>query len=578
MELEGIFKGIEGRFDFFNEVSIEYMDTRISRSELFYNQFHERMKEAYGGADAQLVFALDNAAFDYMRGPGKEVFPETPVVFCGVNNFEEKWLVGETLFAGVDEEQYGMLDAVNLAVETCPKSEGIFIISSRMSEVERLSENFDGKQYWRHLDPNGEATWAQVFEELEKIEVSTLIYLDVFEVNDNGERLDHRRLIDHLNSFGFPIFVSGERYMGVGALGGNFKNGIQSGRTAAEIGMRILAGERPSEIPVVSGLPNENRFDFRQMLRFGLSVGDVPSSAVIINGPSDFYLQYRFYFWAALVFIALQAVLIILLVVNMRRRKTAQISMEAEKDRAEAASQAKSEFLAIMSHEFRTPLNAILGFSQIMRLGDPDEKRSKYAEVIQSNGKQLLYLVDNLLNYTYYSKGKITSTASTCDLASELELLVDSFGAKTEYSAVSLELKSTDLPKTLRIDWPKTREIISNLVENALKFSSQGMVTIEIMVRNPEASRRELFCRINDEGPGISESDLESIFEPFTQVDTSMTRGHSGMGLGLAICSRLVEAMGGKIECSSKLGEGTTFEVTLPLERNATAPNEVDRD
>ncbi len=245
------------------------------------------------------------------------------------------------------------------------------------------------------------------------------------------------------------------------------------------------------------------------------------------------------------------------------RERTAELGKA--KETAVAASRAKSDFLAHMSHELRTPLNSILGYAQILRR-DPtlgDRQRSGVS-VIESSGEHLLTLINDVLDLSKIEAGKLEVEVDEFSLPSLLGNLADSERVRAEKRGlVFTYLAETPLPQTVRGDERKLRQILLNLIGNAIKFTERGSVTLR--VGRDSATRRQCPLRftVEDTGSGIADDELRKIFRPFHQAGDRAAV--EGTGLGLAITCRLVEVLGGEITVDSKLGEGSTFSVLLHL-------------
>jgi PAS domain S-box-containing protein len=231
----------------------------------------------------------------------------------------------------------------------------------------------------------------------------------------------------------------------------------------------------------------------------------------------------------------------------------------------EAASSAKSQFLANMSHEFRTPLNAILGYTSMLLQGisgplPPPVTRQ--LSRVDSNGKHLLTIINDILDIARIEAGKMPLNVARFamgDLVQEVLAEVDPLIQRAKLT-VRTEIGRA-LP-TLRSDRSKVKQILMNLISNALKFTPKGTVTVSAQVSKRKG---DLWISVADTGIGISDADQEAVFQDFRQVDNSPTRQYGGTGLGLAICRRLAAHLGGDIRLVSKLGEGSTFTLVLPL-------------
>ena len=262
----------------------------------------------------------------------------------------------------------------------------------------------------------------------------------------------------------------------------------------------------------------------------------------------------------------------ILIETDVSERLRAAEALRAARDAAEAGSRAKSAFLANMSHEIRTPLNGVIGMTGLLLDTQLDAQQREFAEIARTSGEALLALINDILDFSKIEAGHLEFESLDFDAVALLESTVDAIVLRAVEKGVELLLDIDPLlPRFMRGDPTRVRQIALNLIGNAVKFTERGDVRIAVSAVE-RAGRSAVRIEVRDSGIGMTPEQVARLFTPFTQVDMSMTRRFGGTGLGLSITKRLIDAMGGTVEVESGLGTGSTFRVEIPFDRAVTQP------
>jgi two-component system sensor histidine kinase/response regulator len=253
-----------------------------------------------------------------------------------------------------------------------------------------------------------------------------------------------------------------------------------------------------------------------------------------------------------------EATLAVLHDVTERTLLTAEL--RRAKEAAEEAYRAKADFLATMSHELRTPLNGVLGFCEVLQMTALDAEQQEYVETVAASGEMLLRIIGNILDFCKLEARNLTLEEFDFDLAATVAEVTALLAAQAGAKGVALSTTiAPDVPTVLRGDPFRVRQVLTNLIDNAIKFTERGAVAVDVTLTEEGADTAVVAIAVRDTGIGLSAAERERLFEPFAQADSSATRAYGGIGLGLAVTKQLAALMGGTVGVTSMAGTGSTF-------------------
>ncbi len=250
--------------------------------------------------------------------------------------------------------------------------------------------------------------------------------------------------------------------------------------------------------------------------------------------------------------------------IDLKRNKEELVKA---KNAAEMAAHAKAVFLANMSHEIRTPMNGIIGMAELLKRTPLNDEQKEYIEIISASGENLLTVINDILDFSKIEAGKIVLESIPFSVRDEIRNVISILNFQARKKGINLITEiDEDVPKYVKADPVRLKQVIINLVNNAIKFTETGSVSVEVSCQEVNNKKRIFLFKVIDTGIGIPEEGVQRLFKSFSQVDISVTRKYGGTGLGLAISKNLVELMNGEIGVESEEGKGSTFWFTAKLE------------
>ncbi len=253
--------------------------------------------------------------------------------------------------------------------------------------------------------------------------------------------------------------------------------------------------------------------------------------------------------------------------IDISEQRRAEIALAEALDAAEESNKAKSEFLANMSHEIRTPMNCVIGLADLLKDMDPNPRQQQYLDMIRMSGATLLTLINDILDISKIESGQLELDVVDTDVHALIEETVTQIAFTAQTKGLDMVCRlAPGVPSQLMLDPGRLRQVLTNLLNNAAKFTQQGHIYLNIEPVGEHDGQLDLCFRVTDTGIGVEQANLDRIFEKFTQAEAGTTRRFGGTGLGLSISQHLVNLMQGEITATSKVGQGTTFSFTIPLQ------------
>jgi len=565
--------------DFQFELYIESLDSKRIDSKLIFQEFYLLLKAKYRNNKIDVILITDNDALLFMEEYHQLLFPDVPIVFCGINSSTEF----KKGFTGVIEE-VDLEANLELINDLHPSLQTLYVILDRTTTGDalrvKLNAELDKKSYPFRVEILSDYSVDSLKEYTSVLSKGSAILFLLFNVDGEQRYLSYEdALISISSTTRVPIYGTWDFYLMHGIAGGKIINGRNHGEEAGKLAVRILNGEKVENIKPFEG-PTHYAFNYPMVKKHGIKRSALPKGSNVVNTPFEFVRNNAKLLMAfTFVLVVMLIIISLLSIVNGQRKARLKVEkhhheklnehnilLAEAKKKADESNKLKSAFLANMSHEIRTPMNGIVGFASLLKNKSdlPKEKVDQYTDIITSNSKLLLNLINDIIDVSKIEADQLEIKNSNCNLKKlmiELYLMYSSEKVKHGKNGINLSYTNYDNSEiTILVDIERLKQIMINLLNNALKFTKEGSIEFGYEVRE-----QVLYFFVKDTGIGIERSKVALIFDRFRQVVETSSRVYGGSGLGLAICNGIIKKMGGEIGVDSELDAGSLFWFTIPF-------------
>lgn len=483
---EGIYENFQNSLYNYAELRSEYMDAKRFQNVPFCDTYKNFLIHKYRNTNIDLIISSDNAAFNFLSMHRNEIFGNIPVVFSGVNYYDSI-PVG---FTGIIEN-VNFDDNIKNITNLHPGYNKIYIINDRSHTGQVLTSQFN--KIVQAKFPNLKYEYLTNYtlpglqEKLTTLKPNDIVLLLLFTQDINGYTYSFDKTLEQLTPHcNVPMYGVWDFYLGKGIVGGSILSGRSQGNMAANIAIDILNGKSLDDIPINNG-PTNFMFDYKVLKEHNIAKHRLPANSLVINLPYDFILNNKPFFISLLIFL----IFLVSLVIALYRKKISlnsslineqklTVEVENARDKAEESNRLKTRFLANISHEVRTPVNAVFGFAELLEDSNTDiEKQNSYIEIIKRSSQQLVDIMDDILSISLIESNQVNYNKGKLSINNTIRELVMSFtkgNKKNKFICDNFTL--TDGNDIIQTDKIKFTQVISNLINNANKFTENGIINI----------------------------------------------------------------------------------------------------
>lgn len=560
---------------------IGYLDAK--RNPNFYdtNIFKDAFRRKYQDKQFDIVIVSDNAAFDFlMDNHDMPCWENAIYIATGISNYKSY----------IDTENLHIVPEISTFDKTFkyifsffPETNELVFITDTLQTgkiyINEVREILNNKHSGVKLTVLHEFTLQTLANKIKPYQKNTVIYVSTAAIDRYGNPINDyevaRLVADNSN---VPVFsgIYGERYERF--IGGSYISGVEIGQTAGNMALSLI--ENKNNLPQVVYSPIKTFFNYPALKKHNIPVSLIPDNANIKHKPESFLAKNKnVLLISGLIIINLLIIISLLTSLWLTQKKHKKQLVKAI-SQAEEANKLKTIFLENVSHEMRTPLNSIIGFSDVLSEIITKKTEKEYLKIISDNALDLYHLISNIFSFSLLKSHKVTLEYSEVNPAGMiLEIINEShLRTKAELGTVKLKLDFDEQLETkITTDREKLFQVLKHIIFNAFKFTREGEITIKFRLSNNSCTKFDsqnnetpakptyILFMIKDTGVGITKKEQEFIFEPFRQANENTTDANRGLGLGLSISRSIIEIMGGTLRLKSKPGKGTTFYFSIPV-------------
>lgn len=605
-ETRGIIDGLSQQKDS-TKLYIEYMGTKLVSTQHYFDQLRETYREKYRTTVFSVIIVTDNDAFDFVRKYRNDMFGQVPVVFAGINWFQDDDLRGHAGYTGVNEDA-DIAATFDLMLKLHPQTSHIFVVMDTTTtgrivydKVQEIMPRYQGRVTFSILQ---DMPMETILKTVSEAPDNSLVLLTIFQKDSTGVFFEFSESAGALaSSSRVPVYGIWDFNLGYGIVGGMLTSGYAQGSSAASLAQRILNGESPASIPVLKKSPNHYMFDYQQLVRFNIDKAGIPDGSTIVNEPPSFYAVNKTLLWTMLGGLIFLSSIVIVLSINIRQRKAAQRELQQAHDELEQRVHDRTadlvhvnELLSSENSERRRAeeeirkLNAELGeFNQeienlvsertmnLMALAVADKVRNPVAiigatahRIVEKGAccrdfpidlqEQLIILSESaeklesiVADFQSLLKDK-RAVFQHLNLNQAVESIVHLFHREADKREVTLSLALHDQPLMINAQEHLLKIALFHVLKNAIEATPFGGRVRIATLREGE----KIVLTVHDSGKGIQKSDIAKIFDPFYS-----TKEHS-FGMGLPLVKQVITEHLGEIQVDSEVGEGAIFRITFP--------------